>query len=69
VTVSVERFDVPSSSVAHAARWLVLPVVGWAVFAAAGRLLRDRARQPSLPRMSDEWLRTHEAESGRAPDY
>lgn len=27
--------------------------------------LRQRAREPAFPRMSDDWLRTHDRDAGR----
>lgn len=51
----------------HPLRWLALPALScWDVTAAAcGRLWRTACRsalEPSLPRMSDDWLRRYEAE-------
>jgi hypothetical protein len=40
----------------HLVRWLMAPAALLAVLAAAATLLRRRMHQPSLPRMSDEWL-------------
>jgi hypothetical protein len=40
-----------------------------ALFTAAAATIRRHARQPTLPRMSDEWLRTHHAESGHQSEF
>src|ERR1043166_6045517 len=48
-------------------RWIVVPALGWAVFAPASSYLRRR-RQLSLAPMSDEWLRANEADLGRRWD-
>jgi hypothetical protein len=45
-------------------RWLLLPAVG-ALMIAAAAAWRRRVREPSLPRMSDEWLSSHEVTAGR----
>jgi hypothetical protein len=45
-------------------RWLVAPALG-AVVAAIVALLRKRACEPALPRMSEAWLREHEVESSK----
>jgi len=50
-------------------RWLLMPVVGWAVFSTVARVLRERARRPTIAPMSDEWLRAHEGTSGRTREY
>lgn len=44
-------------------------MVGWAVFATVSRVLRRRALEPSVPPMSEEWLRSHESEAGRSSDW
>jgi len=46
-------------------RWLAAPAALGAFFAALAAVLRHRARQPSMPRMSDEWLRAHDIDSSR----
>jgi hypothetical protein len=48
-------------------RWLVAPALVGAVLAAAS-LIRRRARQPSLPRMSDQWLQSLDRSAGRGTD-
>jgi hypothetical protein len=52
----------------HLIRWLVAPSAMAALLAALTALLRRRAEnyRPSVPPMSDEWLRNHTA-TGR--DY
>ncbi len=45
-------------------RWLMAPAVFGALFATVVSLLRARTR-PALPRMSDEWLRSHDRDPGR----
>lgn len=32
-------------------------------------MVRRRTREPALPRMSDEWLRTHEHDTGWQLDH
>jgi hypothetical protein len=59
---------VQSAALAHSWRWVIVPVVGWALFKTATAVLRHRTSQPSMPRMSDEWLRTNDAVVGRAPE-
>ena len=46
-------------------RWLAAPAALGALLAAVTAVLRHRARQPSMPRMSDEWLRSHDIDAGR----
>jgi hypothetical protein len=48
-------------------RWLMAPVAFGALLATVAAVLHHRARQPSLPRMSEEWLRNHDIDAGR--DY
>jgi hypothetical protein len=57
-------------------RWLFPPALLGALFATAAALftaaaasIRRRARQPALPRMSDEWLRTYDADSGHRSEF
>jgi hypothetical protein len=61
----VARTDSAHFPTTHPVRWLVLPAIGWAVVATIARTLRQRAQAPSMPRMSDEWLREHESAYGR----
>jgi hypothetical protein len=65
VSARAESAEFP---VIHPVRWLLLPMVGWAVVATVARVLRQRAKEPSVPPMSDEWLRNHESSSGRSGD-
>jgi hypothetical protein len=56
----------------HVVRWLVAPALlgaAAALFTAAAARIRRHARQPALPRMSDEWLRTYEADSGHQSEF
>jgi hypothetical protein len=41
------------------------PAALGALLAGLVAVLKHRARQPSLPRMSDDWLKTHDIDSGR----
>jgi hypothetical protein len=53
-------------------RWLLAPAFVGALltlFAAAAASIRRRTRQPALPRMSETWLRTHDAESGHQSEF
>ena len=47
-------------------RWLLAPVLGTCVVALIA-LLRKRAREPSLPRMSEAWLHENDIQSGKDP--
>jgi hypothetical protein len=40
-------------------------MLGWAVVAAVLALIHRYARQPPLPRMSDQWLLSHQADFNR----
>jgi hypothetical protein len=40
-----------------------------ALFAAAAAQIRRHARQPTLPRMSEQWLRTHDADSSHRGEF
>ena len=60
----------------HFVRWLLAPAFLGALFATAAALftaaaasIRRHARQPALPRMSDEWLRTYDADSGHRSEF
>lgn len=44
-------------------RGILKPVLGWAFVMAVIAVIRRIARQPSLPRMSDQWLQS------RQPDF
>lgn len=41
------------------------PAALGALLAMALASVRQRTRQPSLPRMSEEWLRNHDVDAGR----
>jgi hypothetical protein len=51
---------------AHLIRWLVPPVALGALFRALIAAVRRRASEPSLPRMSDDWMRSHGAGEWRS---
>jgi hypothetical protein len=44
------------------------PVLGWAFLATVLAIIRRYTRHPSLPRMSDQWLLSHQTDFNRA-DY
>ena len=57
-------------------RWLLAPALLGALatlvtaaYTAAAATIRRHARQPALPRMSDEWLRTHDFNSGHQSEF
>jgi hypothetical protein len=57
---------------APAVRWIVVPAFLGALTAllvSTAERIRRHARQPALPRMSDEWLRTHDLESGHRGEF
>jgi len=45
----------------HLIRWLTPPAALGTLFMALVSAVRRRAAEPSLPRMSDEWMRSHGA--------
>jgi hypothetical protein len=56
----------------HFGKWLLAPAFLGAVvalFAAVRARIRHHARQPALPRMSETWLRTHDAESAHRNEF
>jgi hypothetical protein len=60
----------------HFVRWLLAPAflgtlltTAAAPFTAAAAFLRRHTRQPALPRMSEEWLRTYHADSGHRSEF
>ncbi len=57
----VETFPLPHRS----GRRLFKPVLVWAFVAALAAIVRRAARQPSLPRMSDQWLLSHQRDFDR----
>jgi hypothetical protein len=57
----VETFPLPH----RPGRRLLKPALGWAFVAAFLTLIRRTTRQPSLPRMSEQWLRSHQQEFNR----
>ena len=52
---SPETPDTRKFSASTALRWLIVPALGLAVYAA----LRRRAREPKTQYMSDEWIRVN----------
>ena len=62
--VGVEGF----SLLAQPFHWLAVPRRSTLLSATAARLLRH-VREPSVPPMSEEWLRHCDRESGRQVDY
>jgi hypothetical protein len=46
-------------------RVFTVPAALAALIAAAAALVRRRTRQPSMPRMSDDWLRSHDVDYRR----
>jgi len=58
----VEGFTFPHGS---GRRILNHPVLGWAFVATLVALIRRVASQPSLPRMSDQWLLSHQVDFNR----
>jgi len=44
-------------------------IAGWAMFAAVMGFIRRYTREPSLPRMSDEWLLNQQRNFDRLGDY
>jgi len=59
---------VDSFPVSHhpAPAWRLLkPALGWAIVAAGVALFRRYAQQPALPRMSEQWLLSHQSEFNR----
>lgn len=54
---------------AHLFRWwFAAPAAFGAMFSTVALLLLRRTREPSMPKMSDEWLRNLDRDSGREPD-
>ena len=51
----------------HPFRWLLGPALGWAFVTTLIAMIRRRATEPSLPRMSPQWLHSHYREFNR-PD-
>jgi len=57
----VEQFPLPQRDAGN----LWKPLLGWAAVAATLAVIRRLAREPSLPRMSDEWLASQQSEFNR----
>ncbi len=49
-------------------RRILKPALGWALVAALLALVKRATREPSLPRMSDQWLLSHQREFNRNQD-
>ena len=60
----VERFPLPQ----RASGSLLKPLLGWALLAGAIAVIRRLTREPSLPRMSEHWLHSHQREFNREYD-
>jgi hypothetical protein len=60
----VQSFPLPHRPV----RRILKPVLGWALVATVLAVIRRVTRQPSLPRMSDQWLLSHQREFNRNQD-
>jgi len=57
----VEEFPLP-----HRSTWRAFgPFLGWAFLATLFALIWRAARQPSLPKMSDEWLLSRQQDFAR----
>jgi len=54
------------------ARWLLAPSLFGApaaLFTAAADIIRRHAREPALPRMSEQWLRSYDADSAHQSEF
>jgi hypothetical protein len=60
----VESFPLPHRPV----RRILKPVLGWAFVATLLAVIQRMTRQPSLPRMSEQWLLSHQREFNRRQD-
>ena len=60
----VQSFPLPH----RPGRRILKPVLGWAFVATLLTIIRRVTRQPSLPRMSDQWLHSHQREFNRNQD-
>jgi hypothetical protein len=49
-------------------RRILGPAFGWTILTTALATLLRMALKPSMPRMSEQWLQSHQAEFNR-PDY
>jgi hypothetical protein len=61
MSARVESFPLPHAS----GRRNFNRVLAWAFVAALLAVIRRLTRQPSLPRMSDQWLLSHQADFHR----
>ena len=61
MSARVESLNLP----AFFFRVFMAPAALGALLAMALASVRQRTRQPSLPRMSEEWLRNHDVDAGR----
>lgn len=57
MSARAEQVTVPA-----ALRWLAVPVLGWTVVASLLDAIRRRARKPTVPPMSEQWLRQYDVE-------
>ena len=57
----VERFPLQQ----HTSGALLKPLLGWAALVGFLAVVRRLTREPSLPRMSGQWLASHEREFNR----
>jgi len=46
-------------------RGILKPILGWAFVAALIAVIRRIARQPTLPRMSEQWLQSRQTDFSR----
>ena len=44
---------------------MLKPILGWALLATILAIVRRYTQQPSLPRMSEQWLLSHQSEFNR----
>jgi hypothetical protein len=61
VPARVERFPLQHGTSAS----VLKPLLGWAALAAILALIRRVTREPSLPRMSEQWLLGHQHQFNR----
>lgn len=49
----------------HASGTILKPLLGWAALATVLALIRRYTREPKLPRMSEQWMLSHQTEFHR----
>ena len=64
MSAHVEVFPLPHRPV----RRILKPGLGWALVATLLAVIRRLTQQPSLPRMSEQWLLSHQREFSRNQD-